>query len=81
MTGWAHAGLSLAIFEIMKTVRTFPGGSIWQVCVFIIGTAVILTLEALIVGIQSMRLQYYEFFNKFFRGQGREYRPFSLGSE
>ena len=77
----AHAGLSLAIFETMSTVRTFPGGPIWSVCVFILGTAVILLLEGLIVGIQSMRLQYYEFFNKFFRGEGREYRPFSLRSE
>ncbi len=77
----AHAGLSLAIFEIMTTVRAFPGGRIWEVCVFVIGTAVILLLEGLIVGIQAMRLQYYEFFNKFYRGEGREYHPFNLGSE
>jgi len=51
------------------------------VCVFVIGTAVVLLLEGLIVGIQSMRLQYYEFFSKFFRGEGRRYDPFSLKSE
>ena len=77
----AHAGLSLAIFEVMAAVRAFPGGPIWAVCVFVIGTAVVLLLEGLIVGIQSMRLQYYEFFSKFFRGEGRRYDPFSLKSE
>jgi len=77
----AHAGLSFAVFEIMRAARAFPGGPVWAVCVFIAGTLIILLLEGLIVAIQSMRLQYYEFFNKFFRGEGREYQPFSLKSE
>jgi V/A-type H+-transporting ATPase subunit I len=29
----------------------------------------------LIVGIQTMRLEYYEFFSKFFQGGGMSYEP------
>ena len=58
--------------------RELPGGPIWAAIVFILGTLVILLLEGLIVAIQSMRLQYYEFFSKFFEGEGRRYEPFSL---
>jgi V/A-type H+-transporting ATPase subunit I len=29
----------------------------------------------LIVGIQTMRLEYYEFFSKFFKGGGLKYEP------
>ena len=34
--------------------------------------------EGLIVGIQTMRLSYYEFFGKFFTGGGRRYEPLAL---
>jgi V/A-type H+-transporting ATPase subunit I len=32
----------------------------------------------LIVGIQTMRLEYYEFFSKFFVGGGKRYEPLTL---
>ena len=34
--------------------------------------------EGLIVGIQAMRLSYYEFFSKFFTGGGMRFEPLSL---
>ena len=77
----AHAGLSIAVFEIIEVVGDFPGGPFWAVCVFVAGTLIILLLEGLIVAIQAMRLQYYEFFTKFFHGEGRAYQPFSLRTE
>ncbi len=77
----AHAGLSLAVFEIIKVVRTMPGGPVWVACAFVVGTLVIVLLEGLIVAIQSMRLQYYEFFSKFYRGEGWRYQPFSLKAD
>jgi len=77
----AHAGLSLAIFELMAAARTFPGGPFWAGCVFVVGTLTILLLEGLIVAIQAMRFQYYEFFTKFFEGEGHMYRPFDLKTE
>ena len=45
-----------------------------------VGTAVVIGLEGLIVTVQVLRLEYYEFFTKFFGGGGLPYKPFRLGS-
>jgi len=41
-----------------------------------LGNAIIILLEGLVVSIQVVRLEYYEFFGKFFRGGGKRFRPF-----
>lgn len=74
----AHAALSIAIFELIKVVKELPGGAVWTVFIFAGGTVLIIFLEGLIVVIQSLRLEYYEFLAKFYRGEGRKYEPFSL---
>ena len=38
--------------------------------VHIVGNAVIIGLEGLIVFIQGLRLEYYEMFGKYYRGEG-----------
>jgi V/A-type H+-transporting ATPase subunit I len=40
----------------------------------------VILLEGLTVSVQVLRLEYYEFFGKFFRGGGVPYRPLSLSS-
>ena len=42
----------------------------------IVGNAIVVVLEGMIVAIQVVRLQYYEFFSKFFFETGREFKPF-----
>jgi V/A-type H+-transporting ATPase subunit I len=69
----AHAGLSLVFFLLAGQVS--PGGGIGYWIVVLIGNFLIVGFEGLIVGIQSMRLEYYEFYNKFFRGGGVRFRP------
>jgi V/A-type H+-transporting ATPase subunit I len=44
----------------------------------VVGTAIIIGLEGLIVAIQIFRLEYYEFFTKFFQGEGKKFSPFRL---
>lgn len=44
--------------------------------VIVIGNLVVIGLEGLIVGIQVLRLEYYEMFSRFYRGTGREFKPF-----
>jgi len=41
----------------------------------IIGNVFIIALEGMVVSIQTIRLEYYEFFSKFFRGGGKPFRP------
>ncbi len=45
---------------------------------FILGNAIVVVLEGMIVAIQVVRLQYYEFFSKFFTETGREFSPFAF---
>ena len=74
----AHAGFCMAVFEIEKLVRGLPGGPAWSVMVVVLGNAMIIALEGLVVSIQAIRLEYYEFFTKFFRGGGKTFEPFGL---
>ena len=50
-------------------------GIIGGALVMIIGNAVVVVLEGMIVAIQVIRLQYYEFFSKFFNETGSEFKP------
>ena len=56
------------------------GGTVGVVLVVAVGNVVIIALEGLIVSIQSIRLEYYEFFSKFYSGGGEEYRPLRFAS-
>ena len=42
----------------------------------VVGNAIVCLLEGLIVGIQVLRLEYYEMFSRFYKGSGREFHPF-----
>jgi V/A-type H+-transporting ATPase subunit I len=72
----AHGGLSAAIFLLGELIS--PGHGIGYYIVILGGNVFIIGLEGLIVGIQTMRLSYYEFFGKFFTGGGMRYEPLTL---
>ena len=72
----SHAVLSYIIF--MLTDMVGGGFSVGGLAVTILGNAVIIILEGMIVAIQVIRLQYYEFFSKFFTETGKEFKPFKL---
>ena len=51
------------------------GGNInWLV--IILGNGFVCAMEGLIVGIQVLRLEYYEMFSRFYKGSGKEFQPF-----
>jgi V/A-type H+-transporting ATPase subunit I len=76
--GLAHVGLFMAVFALADVVRGLPLGPLWVALVHLLGNALIVVLEGLIVSIQAVRLQFYEFFGKFFQGGGVAYRPLAL---
>ena len=52
------------------------GGSIsWPVIV--LGNVFVACLEALLVAIQVLRLEYYEMFSRFYKGSGRAFDPYT----
>ena len=73
----SHAGLSIAIYTLARIINP-DITTIAALMVLIVGNIFIILLEGLICGIQSMRLEYYEFFGKFFKGDGYAFTPFSL---
>lgn len=44
--------------------------------VIVLGNIVVIAMEGLIVGIQVLRLEYYEMFSRFYKGSGRPFQPF-----
>ena len=66
----AHAGLSGAIF-----VLAGQPGTVGYWITIVLGNLFIVGFEGLIVGIQTLRLEYYEFLGKFFKGGGMPYEP------
>lgn len=66
-----HVGLFMAFHTIADITGTFAG----EVSMFILGNALVLGLEGLIVLIQGLRLVYYEMFSKYYTGDGRAFEP------
>ncbi|MBN2466758.1 MAG: hypothetical protein JXD19_01290 [Deltaproteobacteria bacterium] len=73
----SHAGLSIVTYTLAGIVDPTMK-SAGAIAVITIGNIFIIGFEGLICGIQSLRLEYYEFFSKFFRGDGVAFTPFTL---
>lgn len=73
----SHAGLSIVTYTLagMADPALKSTGAI---IIIIIGNIFIIGFEGLICGIQSLRLEYYEFFSRFFKGDGIVFSPFTL---
>lgn len=66
-----HAGLCMAVYLLANMVSLGAG----NIIITIIGNIIVLVLEGLIVGIQTLRLEYYELFSRFYDGSGSEFKP------
>ncbi|MFN2218816.1 MAG: V-type ATP synthase subunit I [Anaerolineae bacterium] len=75
----AHGGLSAVVFILADIASPAHGIVYWAVV--IAGSLFVIGFEGLIVAIQTLRLEYYEFFGKFFAGGGADYRPFQLPTD
>ncbi len=71
----AHAGLFIAVFSLAETLGRMKGGGILYWLTLALGNVVIILLEGLVVSIQTVRLEYYEFLSKFFHGGGEQFTP------
>ena len=73
-----HAGMMMVVFTIAQIV---PGGIVGYTIVAIFGNIFVIALEGLLVGIQVLRLNFYELFSRFFEGQGRPFTPIKVSKE
>ena len=67
----SHASMMGVVWMLSKTAQ--GTGSI---IVVIFGNLLVMALEGLIVGIQVLRLEFYEMFSRFYAGTGREFIPY-----
>lgn len=67
--------LAHAVLGFIISMMAEKCGMIGGIFVLIAGNAIVIVLEGMIVAIQVIRLQYYEFFSKFFSETGSEFRP------
>lgn len=74
----AHAGLSMVVFILADMLGGNPSLAFVRPLVIVFGNIAIIGFEGLIVGIQTLRLEYYELFGKFYYGGGIPYQPLTL---
>lgn len=65
-----HAGMMQVVFVLAGMF-----GNTGYIITVIFGNILVAVLEALLVGIQVLRLEYYEMFSRFYIGDGRPYKP------
>lgn len=60
---------------VLMLAGATEGNTNW--IVIVLGNILVCGLEGLVVGIQVLRLEYYEMFSRFYGGSGREFKPFN----
>ncbi len=72
----SHAGMMGAVMLLAKTAN---GGH--NLLVIILGNILVICMEGLVVGIQVLRLHFYEIFSRFFEGKGRMFVPYNKATK
>ncbi|GLL06490.1 V-type ATPase 116kDa subunit family protein [Dactylosporangium matsuzakiense] len=77
--GLTHAALGAVVWAGATAAWRLGGGwPVAGVALFVAGNAVTFGLEALVAGVQALRLEYYELFSRVFESTGRPFRPWRL---
>ena len=72
----AFAVSHAAMMEVVLMLAGATNGGSPNWIVVVLGNIFVCAMEGLIVGIQVLRLEYYEIFSRFYAGNGREFKPF-----
>lgn len=72
-----HVGLFMAFESLAGMMRNSAGSA----AMYILGNLIIIGLEGLVVFIQSLRLEYYELFSKYYEGSGKQFEPVKLSED
>lgn len=70
----SHAGMMAVVMTLSDMIS---GGGV-SIPVIIIGNLFVMGMEGLIVGIQALRLEFYEIFSRFFDGEGKPFEPVTV---
>ena len=73
----SHAGFMLVVSQLAGTASGAPVTA-KTVIVYIVGNIVVMGIEGLLVGIQVLRLEFYEIFSRFYDGGGTDFKPIEI---
>ena len=68
-----HTGMMSVVFTLAEM-----SSGLGNILIVIVGNGIVMAMEGLLVGIQVLRLEFYEIFSRFFHGDGRPFRPVKL---
>ena len=71
-----HAGMMMAVFALADLFGPFG----YTVTV-VIGNGLVMVMEATLVAIQVMRLEFYEMFSRYYIGDGQVFTPLSAEAD
>ncbi len=69
-----HAGM----MSVVHTLANMQTSTFIIVIIYILGNLAVMVVEGLFVGIQVLRLEFYEIFSRFFNASGRGFKPLSI---
>ncbi len=72
----SHAGMMMVVFTLAESL-----GSVGSPVMIVFGNLFVMAMEGLIVGIQVLRLEFYEIFSRFFEGNGKPFVPLKVHYE
>jgi V/A-type H+-transporting ATPase subunit I len=68
----SHAGMMGVVMLLSHSAND----NSYNIIAVVLGNIVVMALEGLVVGIQALRLEFYEMFSRFFSGDGRAFRSY-----
>lgn len=74
----SHAGFMLVVSQLAGTANGDAPITAKTVIVYIVGNLVVMGIEGLLVGIQVLRLEFYEIFSRFYDGGGTGFEPVEI---
>ena len=77
----AYAVSHVAMMEVVMMLAGAADGAAPNIPALIAGNLFVMIMEGLMVGIQVLRLEYYEMFSRFYKGNGKEFQPFIRKAE
>jgi len=80
--GLTHAALGDIVWQgTTGLAGAGPAMLVAALLVFVLGNALAFALEALVAGVQALRLEFYELFSRVFDAEGRPFRPWHVPTQ
>jgi len=76
--GLTHAAIGFAVWEGTQALWGPGLSAAAAVALFVVGHTLAFALEVLVIGVQALRLEYYELFSRIFAGGGRLFDPWQI---